>query len=269
MVMINIMKLIFSIFFFGSIYCDALTGSNNTNNSNNTNSSSNSNSSNTVNPPVFNTSDSSTDVKFRTIPSLIAGFRNISNACLNPLKPMISLMSDKEQLLLYDAFIAQGSLNNTLNDTGRCFSPSYFSQYFMYPVKIVNLNITNILTIASQDLKSSTQGISLAFQNLAPGNLNYVLEVTSILDAQNAVNQCLARFLLSWENILNARRRYLLTLNNIFLSIGQSDPTGQFIQSFPYTFQEVSGLTQAFLTFANCYSNLPNTLTNAVADSLA
>jgi hypothetical protein len=135
---------------------------------------------------------------------------------------------------------------------------------FLKVVKAIHKQFSDLLGKKSQELRMSFSCFRSVFTDVASKNNTYIINtMIQITNALTTSNQCLATFLATLDNTLNARRKYLL-LNESSSNSSSSFINGSIV-GFQWTEMEVNTLTPAFIKFANCYSLFPNTLVSSIA----
>jgi hypothetical protein len=193
-------------------------------------------------------------------PSLTPAMAALDDTYLNSLKNIIKYLPPMEQDV-----IAQCFSSNT--DTTRVISPDCYKGNFTDVKSQSAQGIGSELTNGSQATRNSLSCLTKVTQtygtttDTAATTIN--TQVSNIVAGQATFNNCAAAFSKSVIEILNARRRFLLTTKtNIDASLtknSQGNATG-----FIYTTDEQSSIISAFKTYADCTSTFVTSMTDAV-----
>ena len=194
----------------------------------------------------------------------------VKSSCVKRLNRIFKFMSMAEQVAFFSAFqsaTANVTVNTTNTDSGRCFLPKILHQAF----KTVNTGnvkaMSKKMSEDSQSVKKSFSCISDSFKQLKL-KTSFKEEVEEFFNTQATSNQCKGSFMKSFTAILGLRRRYFLLREKELNETAVSDATGNVV-GFTWLESEVEEITKLFLTFAECYQGLPESITKVYSSILS
>ena len=193
-------------------------------------------------------------------PRLAQSIANLDDTYLNKLKNIIKFLPPMEQDVIAKCFSS-----NT--DTTRVLSPDCYKTEFTDVKSQSAQGIGSELTNNSKATRNSLSCLTKITQTFgtttdtAATNINS--EVGNIVAGQATFNNCAAVFSKAVIEVLNARRRFLITTKaNIDTTLtvnAQGNSTG-----FIYTSDEQTAIVSAFKTYADCVSTFTTSMTQSV-----
>jgi hypothetical protein len=201
-------------------------------------------------------------------PEMIPDLKNLTSSerCISRLSKLMTYMSMAEQVAFFSAYKTTKS-NSTAEDSGRCFAPRILKKTFRQINKGNMKEMGKKMSEVSKNIRNSFGCVSKSFKKLKI-SANYKEDLESFSKTQGTTNQCKSTFMRTLTQTLARRRRYLLLTEKDSNSTAITDSDGK-IEGFSWLKSEVETITKAFLTFADCFQALPDSLTKTFANVLS
>ena len=192
------------------------------------------------------------------VPGITDKLAAITDNTLTRLRNILQYLPPLEQDLIADCF-------NSNTDTSRLISADCYVGNFTENVrKPTSKGFSDVLTNSSSSNRQGLgclQKMANTFGNSTDTTTSLITsDVVSIVNNQVPFNQATSNFVTNMLNLMNARRKYLLTTTLIINQVISSNDTNGYAEGFVYTEDEQKTVVANFKVYAifiyNFFSNL-------------
>ena len=198
-------------------------------------------------------------------PAITDKLAAITDTRLVNLKNILQYLPPIEQDLIADCF-------NSNSDSTRLLTPDCYVGNFTETIrKPVSQGFSDALTnssSANRDGLSCLQKMANTFGNSSDNTTNIITsDIATVITQQVPLNQATSNFVTTILNVLNSRRKFLLTTTNLILQSISSNDTLGFAEGFVFSESDQTTIVTSFKVYANFlysfFSNL-NSKVNSI-----